>query len=120
MRALFVDLHDAIRGLRRDRAYSAIVIVLLALTIGATTAIFSIVDGVLLKPLTYPQSERLVTVREVWREFVDRAPTLPLNERHFEYWRTHNQSFESMAQYLPIAANLTSGGEAARITVVTA
>jgi hypothetical protein len=63
MRALFVDLHDAIRGLRRDRAYSAIVIVLLALTIGATTAIFSIVDGVLLKPLTFPQSERLVTVR---------------------------------------------------------
>jgi putative ABC transport system permease protein len=120
MRSLLLDLHDAVRGLRRDRAYSAAAILLLALTIGSTTAVFSIVDGVLLKPLTYPESDRLVTTREVWQQFVDRAPTLPVNERHFEYWRKHAQSFAGMAQYLPLAASITSGGEAARITVVPA
>jgi predicted peroxiredoxin len=51
MNAILFDLRDAIHGLRRDRAYAATVIATLALTAGAATAVFSIVDGVLLKPL---------------------------------------------------------------------
>jgi putative ABC transport system permease protein len=117
MRTLLFDLHDAIRSLRRDRAYTTIVAATLALTIGATTTIFSIVDGVLLKPLAFAEADRLVTVHEVWHEFRDRAPTLPVNERHFEYWRANTTTFAALAQYLPLPANLTSGGEAAQVSV---
>ncbi len=112
------DLRDALRGLRRDRAFALTVILTLALTIGATTAMFSIVDGVLLKPLAYRESHQLVTVQEVWREFMDRMPTAPVNERHFEYWREHARSFESLAQYLALPANLTGAGDATQIIVV--
>ncbi len=111
-------MRDALRGFRRDRAYAAIAILTLALTIGATTAVFSIVDGVLLKPLAYHDSHRLVAVREIWREVANRIPTLEVNERHFEHWRAHAGSFESLAQYTPLSANLTGAGEARQITVV--
>src|SRR6266704_2797642 len=117
MTQLSFDLRDVVRGLLRDRAYSLTVVFTLALTIGATTAVFSIVDGVLLKPLAYRESHRLVALREVWKQF---KGTLEVNERHFEYWRAHAQSFEAMAQYIPMPANLTGSGDAAQITVVHA
>jgi predicted peroxiredoxin len=66
MGSLRFDLRDTLRAVRRDRAYAATVILTLALTIGATTAIFSIVNGVLLKPLAYRESHRLVSVRALW------------------------------------------------------
>ena len=117
MGALLFDLRDAIRGLSRDRAYSLTVVLTLALTVGAATAVFSIVDGVLLKPLAYRESQRLVSVREIWRQFADRASALEVNERHFEYWRRHARAFESMAQYIVRPANLTGLGDAAQISV---
>jgi predicted permease len=120
MGSLAFDLRDAIRALRRDMSYAATVVLTLALTIGATTAIFSIVNGVLLKPLAYREAHRLVSVREVWKQFSDRVPMLEVNERHFEYWRQHARSFESLAQYITLPANLTGAGEAAQIKVVHA
>jgi predicted permease len=117
MRTLLFDLRDAVRGLRRDRAYAATVIGTLALTIGAATAVFSIVDGVLLKPLAYRESQRLVAVKEVWRQLADRMPTAPVNEHHFEYWRQHARTFDSMAQYVVLPANLTGAGESAQISL---
>jgi putative ABC transport system permease protein len=117
MRTLLFDLRDAVRGLRRDYAYATTVIVTLALTLGATTAVFSIVDGILLKPLAYRDSGRLVALREVWHELAYRVPTLEINERHFEYWRSNAQTFEAMAQYQSLPANLTSGGDAAQVTI---
>ncbi len=120
MHTLFFDLREIVRTLSRERSYAATVVLTLALTIGATTAMFSIVDGVLLKPLSYPEPERLVSLHEVWQQFVDRVPTLPVNERHLEYWREHAQSFEAMAQYLPLPANLTGVGPAEQISVTRA
>jgi predicted permease len=117
MRPLIFDLLDAVRGLGRDYAYTATVVLTLALTLGATAAVFSIVDGILLKPLVYRDSERLVALHEVWHEVADRVPTLPVNERHFEYWRSSVRNFAAMAQYLSLPANLTSGGEAAQVTI---
>ena len=117
MGTLGFDLLDALRGLRRDRAYAAISIVTLALTIGATTAVFSIVNGVLLRPLPYDQPERLVAIREVWREVAARVPVLEVNERHFDHWRTHATSFESMAQFSVQPGNLTGSGDAVQISL---
>src|SRR5919199_4385695 len=120
MTGLLFDVRDAVRSFRRDRAYAATVIVTLAVTIGATTAVFSIVNGVLLKPLAYRESHRLVAIREIWRELADRIAVLEVNEQHFEYWRKHARSFQSLAQYIVLPANLTGAGEAAEVLVARA
>jgi putative ABC transport system permease protein len=108
---------DACRTVLRDRGYAFTVVLTLGLTIGATTAVFSIVDGVLLKPLPFPDSHRLVAVREIWRELADRIPVLEVNERHFEYWRQHARSFDSLAQYIVLPANLSGAGDTSQILV---
>src|SRR5689334_9094586 len=118
MGALAFDIRDALRSFRRDRAYAATVIVTLAVTIGATTAVFSIVNGVLLKPLAYRESHRLVSVREIWGDVEHRvSSSLEVNERHLNYWREHATTFDSLAQYIVRDANLTGRGEAAQISV---
>src|SRR6185503_4270079 len=120
MTQLSFDLRDILRGLRRDRAYTSTVVLTLALTIGASTAVFSIVDGVLLKPLAYRESQRLVSIKEIWQQLAQRVPTLEVNEQHFEYWRTRSRTFESMAQYIVLPGNLTGVGDAAQILVARA
>src|SRR5262245_44795912 len=110
-------MRDILRGLLRDLPYSATVVLTLALTIGATTAVFSIVDGVLLKPLAFRESERLVSIKEIWRQLAVRIPLLDVNENHFEYWRSHARTFDAMAQFIVLPANLTGAGDAAQILV---
>ena len=93
MSTVLFDLRDVVRGLRRDRLYAVTVIGTLALTLGASTAVFSIVDGVLLKPLAYRESQRLVSIREVVRDTSTPQRSLPANAHHFEEWRTQATSF---------------------------
>jgi putative ABC transport system permease protein len=120
MTTFAVELRDSARSLRRDRGFSLTVVLTLAVTIGATTAAFSIVNGILIKPLAYPEPDRLVALREVWREVPSSASGFPVNQRHFEYWRQNARLFESMTQFLTLPANLTSGGPATQIAVVQA
>jgi predicted permease len=120
MRRCLFDLRDAVRTLRRDRGFSLTVILTLAVTIGATTAAFSIVNGILLKPLAYPESGRLVTLEEIWHEVSKGGAPFHVNQRHFEHWRQNARTFEAMAQYITLPANLTSGGPAMQIVVTTA
>src|SRR5262245_19290794 len=108
------DLRDVLKSLRRTSGYTLTVVATLALTIGATTAVFSIVDGVLLKPLAYRESQQLVSLKESWAQLAQ-IPSLEVNEQHFEYWRTHARTFESMAQYIVLPANLTGVGDAAQV-----
>ena len=82
-----LDFRDALRTIRRDPLYASAVIAILALTLGASTAVFSIVNGVMLRPLAYPGAGRLVSVREVVPSIAKQYPTLPANARHFEEWR---------------------------------
>jgi putative ABC transport system permease protein len=114
---VFFDVRDALRGLRRDRAYAAAVVLTLALTIGGSTAVFSIVDGVILKPLGYPEAHRLVTIQEGWNELRLLSSGIEVNEQHFEYWRGRATTFESMAQYIVLPANLTGAGDATQVPV---
>jgi putative ABC transport system permease protein len=118
MRSVATDLRDVLRGFRHDRSYTLTVVFTLALTIGATTAVFSIVNGVLLAPLAYDESNQLVALQERWRE----AGNLPfnVNDRHANYWREHARSFDSMAQYLVRPANVTGRGEAAQVNIARA
>jgi hypothetical protein len=90
MSHLRFDRRDVLRRLRRDTRYTATAVLTLALTIGATTAMFSIINGVLLRPLKYRESHQLVTIREVEVELADRYPVLPVNGHHFEMWRSQS------------------------------
>src|SRR5690242_13788070 len=120
MNQFLFDLRDAVRGFRRDRLYAVAVVGTLALTLGATTAVFSIVDGVLLRPLAYREAERLVSIREVVPDIADKYPTLPASPRHFDEWRRQTSSFAAMAELDWTTANLTGAGEAAQIVMLRA
>lgn len=120
MRDLLLDLRDAVRGLRHGRLYAAAVVGTLALTLGATTAIFSIVNGVLLRPLAYPEAERLVSIREVVPRLAAQYRTLPANARHFDQWRQRAETFAAMAAIDWRTAALTGTGEATNIVVLRA
>jgi len=117
---ILVDFRDALRGLRRDPLYAAAIVATLALTLGASTAVFSIVNGVLLRPLAYPEAQRLVSMREVEARIATQYPSLPVNARHFEEWRTRARSFESLAQLEWRTTNLTGAGEPAQLRVIRA
>ncbi|HET9373224.1 MAG TPA: ABC transporter permease [Vicinamibacterales bacterium] len=120
MGELLSDLRDTWRGVRRDPLYAATVIGTLALTLGACIAVFSIVNGVLLRPLEYPDPSALVSIREVVPAVVDRYPTLPANPRHFDLWRERAASFASMAETDWRTASLTGAGDAAQIVTLRA
>ena len=93
--AIFQDLKYAARGMGKGPGFSAMVILTLALGMGATTAIFSVVYGVLLRPLPYPAPDRLVSVFEVNR----RGVFARLADPNFNDFRDQNRSFVAMAKY---------------------
>ena len=103
------DARYALRMMRRDWTFSAVAIVTLALGIGANTAIFSIVNGVLLKPLPYAQADRLVLVWE--RNLAigkERDPVAPLN---YKDWRSQNTVFDELGAYRFRAFALDDAGD---------
>ena len=112
---LWQDLRYGARSLRKNPGFTAIAVITLALGIGANTAIFSVVNAVLLRPLPYPQSERLVMV---WERV--RLPNYQ-NERNapapgnFADWRKGSSAFEEMAAISSRNFNLTGAGEPQRI-----
>jgi putative ABC transport system permease protein len=114
MQTLLKDMRHAIRVLLRRPGFTAIVVIVLALGIGSTTAIFSIVDALLLRSLPYPESERLVLVREVGAKGNQMAMAKP----NFEDVKTLSQSFKALAisaGSFPLV--VTGAGEAARSNI---
>src|SRR5260370_25723188 len=109
------DLRFAGRMLRKDLGFHGIAIATLALGIGANTAIFSVVDGVILRPLAYRESQRLVVIHEVVPKFANLAPLIPVNAMHFLKWRKTAHSFSEMALIGNVTYNLTGSGEPERI-----
>ncbi len=120
MGTLAFDLRDGLRSLRREPAYAATVVVTLALAIGATTAVFSIVNGVLLRPLPYRGADRLVVVQEIVPQLAHLYPALPANPRHFAAWRARARSFDQLAEFDSSPAALTGAGEPAQLEVMVA
>lgn len=102
---------QAVRSLLKSPAYSAIALATLAIGIGANAAIFSIVDGVLLKPLAYRDPDRLVLIREIFPPLAHLYPKLPANLNHFFEWRREARSFDGIAAARMDGFNLASPGE---------
>lgn len=95
--ALWHDLRYAVRGLRRAPRFTFAAVLTLALGLGATTVIFSLVDHVVLRPLAYADPDRLVVVREEVGALRNVYPTLPANASHFLEWRRACTVCEGMA-----------------------
>jgi putative ABC transport system permease protein len=109
------DFRYACRQLARSPGFTAIALLTLALGIGATTAIFSVVNSVLLKPLPYRNSERVVNVRETRLPKLSELPVAPANFRDWSSQAT--DVFESIYAEARAGMNLTGSGEPIRVGV---
>jgi putative ABC transport system permease protein len=111
MGGFWQDVRYGLRKLRRSPGFTIVAVLTLALGIGANTAIFSVVYGVLLRPLAYPHSERLVT--PVW---LNRGVRGTISLPDFRFWRDNSRIFQSLAAYTSSGFNLSGVGQAERVT----
>src|SRR6202050_210271 len=111
MSELFQDIRYALRMLAKSPGFTTVAVLTLALAIGANTALFSVVNGVLLNPLPYPHSEQLVTLHESKPNFNTGSISYP----NFLDWQKENHTVSSMAVSRPYSFRLTNLGEAEQI-----
>ncbi len=113
MDALLRDIGYSFRRLRKSPAFTAIVVLTLALGIGANTAIFSVVNTVLLRPLPYRSPDRLVSIEHFYPSLSNMEA--PVSARGFRDYRDKTKSFESVAVETNFGANLTGTGDPERV-----
>ena len=111
METLLQDIRYAWRQLRKSPGFAAVAVITLALGIGANTVIFSVVNGVLLSPLPFPQPDQLVTLHESKPNFEGGS----LSFTNFRDWQKDNHTFSSMALSRRYAFSLTGIGEAEQV-----
>lgn len=105
---LWHDLRHGARRLWRDRSFAVPAVVVLALGLGSATALYTLADGLLLRPLPYPDPERVVTLWQVRGEHGERQHVAPAN---FLDWRERSSSLTQMAAAIPYSYDHTGGGE---------
>jgi predicted permease len=108
---LLQDLRFGMRMILKSPGFTAVAVLTLALGIGANTALFSVVNGVLLNPLPYPNPDELVTLHESKPNFDAGSISYP----NFRDWRKNNQTFSMMGIARAISFNLTDLGEAEQV-----
>src|SRR5712671_481885 len=111
MQTLFQDIRYAFRMIGKSPGFAALAVLAFALGIGANSAIFSVVNAVLLRPLPYPHSEQLVRVFGKQPQ-LDLAPNSPAN---FLEWKEENQVFERIGTYVGQGFNLLGGDKPERV-----
>jgi len=112
MGTLYQDLKYGLRTLAKNPGFTAVALLALALGIGANTAIFSVVNGVLLRPLPYLEPTRLIMIWEKTAEFRQMSVAYP----NFLDWRRENHSFTDMAAYRGDDFNFTGSGQPEHLT----
>ena len=110
---LWQDLRYAVRVLGKNPGVTAIMVLTLALAIGATTAIFSVVYGVLLRPLPYSSADRIMAVSEV----NSNGGLSHLADPNFDDFRDQNHSFQSIAKYAAETVSVSGASQPTRTTV---
>lgn len=105
MHSFLQDFRFSVRLLRKSPGFAVVAIITLALGIGANTAIFTVVNSLLLQPLPYPDANRLVFLNETFKSF----PDVSLSYADFRDWEAHNQVFSGMGATQPQSYVLTGG-----------
>ena len=114
MRNLVADLCFALRTFARSPVFTGVAVLSLALGIGANTAIFTVVNAVLLRPLPFPEPDRLV---QIWESQPTKGYSRNVvNPINFLDWRERTRSFEGMAAVLGLITNLTGLGDPLALT----
>jgi len=112
METLFQDLRYGLRMLGKNPGFTAVAVATLALGIGANTALFSVINGVLLSPLSFPRPDQLVTLHENKPNFEGGSVSYP----NFRDWRRDNHTFSSLALARTSAFSLTGIGDAEQVS----
>jgi MacB-like periplasmic core domain len=113
MLTLWQDLRFGLRMLAKNPAFTALAVVTLALGIGASTSIFSVVDAVLLRPLPYPNPQQIV---RLWEQAPD-GHRMSLADPNFEDFRAQNHTLSGLALYNDGPESVSGGSEPARVNV---
>src|SRR6266508_1724034 len=111
MDGLWQDLKHAVRMLAKKPGFTLVALVTLALGIGANTAVFSVVNAVLLRPLPYPNADRLVAVSE---NSVN-APDISVAYPDYLDWRAQQSVFEEMSARMPTGGIISGANEPERV-----
>ncbi len=115
LNGLYSDLRDAVRSLRKRPIFTIVVVLTLGVGIGANTAIFSVVNSVLLRPLNYPGAERLYVIQEIVPQWAKSFPVLDANLPDYLIWRQEAKSFDDIALAETTSVILTGEGEAQQL-----
>lgn len=118
MSSLWQDLRYGIRMLAKNPGFTAIAVLTLAIGIGANTAMFSVVNAVLLRPLAYREPNRIVTIASLWKETGHHGP---VSAPDFHDWHDQATAFASMAYYEDedCAVSSSTGGQYSHCALVT-
>jgi len=116
MRTLLQDLRHAIRLMGRAPGFTAAALVTIALAIGANTAIFSLVYGVLWRPLPYPDADRIVRISEVHPGGVSPLPEALISNITYDAWERSARTVDSFAAYSSRSFTVAARGEPERVT----
>src|SRR6266704_3372278 len=117
MATLWQDLRYAFRMLAKNPGGTAVAVLTLALGIGANTAIFTVVYGVLLRPLPFPEPDRIVQLAETYQAQSDE---MSVTAKQLERLQEYGQLFEHIAGYTDVGFNLATGDEAEHVRGVPA
>jgi predicted permease len=112
---LLHDLRDAVRALRKRPGFALVVILTLALGIGANTAIFSVVNRVLLQPLQFRDANRLYVMHEIVPQWAKAFPVMDANYEGFQIWKQQVHSFSEIAIAENTAMTLTGAGDPVQV-----
>ncbi|HKP10884.1 MAG TPA: ABC transporter permease, partial [Blastocatellia bacterium] len=113
METLIQDLRYGMRMLFKNPSFTVVAVITMALGIGANTALFSVVNGVLLKSLPFKDPDRLVFALETNAKFP--APGVSSSSLNYRDWKEQSQSFETLSARQPFIANLTSSDQPEKI-----
>lgn len=109
---LWRDVRYAARVLKKSPTFTAAVVATLALSVGANTAIFSVVSGLLLHPLPYEHPGRIMMLEDRW---LPRFPSFEATPQEFQAWRAQSRAFEQLAAFAPAGFTITGDGRPERI-----
>ncbi len=119
--ALWQDVRYALRAMRHNRTFTVVVVLTLALGIGANTAVFSVLNSVVLKPLSYPQAEELVALRQIAPGVAGLASSsdgLSLSPSMYLTYAEQNRAFQSLGVWVITTSTVTEVAEPEQVRVI--